>query len=55
MAGLLAVVRTAGLAVPVSPVILVVGLVWLQLPLTFALLGTAYRQLEYWTPGEAAQ
>ena len=55
MAGLLAVVRTAGLAVPVSPVILVVGLVWLQLPLTLALLGTAYRQLEYWTPGEAAQ
>ncbi|MBJ7418642.1 MAG: hypothetical protein JHC88_24845 [Niveispirillum sp.] len=55
MAGLLAVVRTAGLAVPISPVILVVGLVWLQLPLTFALLGTAYRQLEYWTPGEAAR
>ena len=55
MAGLLAVVRTAGLAVPVSPVILVVGLVWLQLPLTLALLGTAYRQLEYWTPGEVVR
>jgi hypothetical protein len=55
MAGLLAGVRTAGLAAPLSPVILVVGLVWLQLPLTLALLGTAYRQLEYWTPGEAAQ
>lgn len=55
MAGLLAGMRTAGLAAPLSPVILVVGLVWLQLPLTLALLGTAYRQLEYWTPAEAAQ
>jgi hypothetical protein len=54
MAGLLAGVRTAGLAAPLSPVILVVGLVWLQLPLTLALLGRAYRQLEYWTPGKAA-
>ena len=55
MAGLVAVVRTAGLAASLRPVILVVGLVWLQLPLTLALLGTAYRRLEYWTPGEAAQ
>jgi hypothetical protein len=55
IAGLVALVRTAALAAPVGPVILVVGLVWLQLPLTLALLGKAYRQLEYWTPGEAAQ
>jgi len=55
MAGLMTVVRTAGLTAPVSQMILVVGLVWLQLPLTIALLGTAYRQLEYWTPDEAAQ
>jgi hypothetical protein len=31
----------------------VVGLVGLQLPLTMAFLGAAYRQLEYWTPEEA--
>lgn len=55
MAGLLALVGTAALAAPISPVIRVVGLVWLQLPLTLGLLGAAYRQLEYWTPGEAAQ
>lgn len=55
MAGLLAFVRTSGLVAPISMVILIVGLVWLQLPLTLALLGAAYRQLEYWTPGEAAQ
>ena len=55
MAGLVAFVRTAALAATLGPVILIVGLVWLQLPLTLALLGAAYRQLEYWTPGEAAQ
>ena len=55
MAGLVAFVRSAALAATLGPVILIVGLVWLQLPLTLALLGAAYRQLEYWTPGEAAQ
>lgn len=31
------------------------GLLWgLQAPLTIAFLGSAYRQLEYWTPGEGA-
>lgn len=54
MAGLLVFVRTGAVAASVSPVILIVGLVWLQLPLTLALLGTAYRQLEYWAPGKAA-
>ncbi|MDP3405514.1 MAG: hypothetical protein Q8S03_12540 [Brevundimonas sp.] len=55
MAALLALIGTAALAAPVSPVIRVIGLVWLQLPLTLGLLGMAYRQLEYWTPGEAGQ
>lgn len=32
-----------------------IGLLWgLQAPLTMAFLGAAYRQLEYWTPGEGA-
>lgn len=55
MAALLALVGTAAVAAPEGPVIRVVGIIWLQLPLTLGLLGMAYRQLEYWTPGEAAQ
>jgi hypothetical protein len=31
-----------------------VGLVGVQLPLTMAFLGAAYRQLEYWTPEEGS-
>lgn len=34
-------------------VIWVVGIVGLQLPLTVGFMGTAYRQLEYWSPEEA--
>lgn len=33
--------------------VVVVGML-IQAPLTFAFLGAAYRQLEYWTPGEGA-
>lgn len=36
-----------------GPTIGVVGLVWLQLPLSLAFLGAAYRKLEYWSPGES--
>lgn len=40
---------------PVGAILLVVGFTGLQLPLTIGFLGAAYRQLEYWTPGEVAQ
>lgn len=36
----------------VGQIVWVVGLVGLQLPLTMGFLGAAYRQLEYWSPGE---
>jgi hypothetical protein len=36
----------------VGPVVAIIGLVGLQLPLTLGFLGAAYRQLEYWVPGD---
>lgn len=38
----------------VASVVWVAGLVGLQLPLTLAFLGAAYRQLEYWSPEEGS-
>jgi hypothetical protein len=49
---LAALIGNGVLSGTVAAVSWVVGLVGLQLPLTLAFLGAAYRQLEYWSPEE---
>lgn len=49
---LLTLIGTGTLAGRTGEVVWVLGLVWLQLPLTIGFLGAAYRQLEYWSPDE---
>lgn len=49
---LLAMLANGLLTGVVGQIVCIVGLVGLQLPLTFGFLGAAYRQLEYWTPEE---
>jgi hypothetical protein len=50
--GLAALSGTGVLDSSLANVVHVVGLVGVQLPLTLAFLGAAYRQLEYWSPEE---
>jgi hypothetical protein len=52
--GLAALSGTGVLDSSLANVVLVVGLVGVQLPLSLAFLGAAYRQLEYWSPEETS-
>ena len=49
---LLTLIGTGALGGVTGQVVWVLGLIGVQLPLTLGFLGAAYRQLEYWTPGE---
>ena len=50
---LLTLIGTGVLTDVAGQIVLVIGLVGLQLPLTMGFLGAAYRQLEHWTPKES--
>lgn len=51
---LMALLASGALAGTAASVAWVLGMVGVQLPLTMAFLGAAYRQLEYWSPQEGS-